>query len=55
MVLLKMMLRLFTTIFGTTHPAKEEEDKYAWMLFGLIVVMAVAMAAMALIVVRLVK
>jgi hypothetical protein len=55
MTLLKMMLRLFTTIFGTTHPAKEDEDKYAWMLFGLILVMVFGMAVMAVIVVRLVR
>jgi len=46
MVLLKMMLRLFTTIFGTTHPSKENEAKYAWLLFGLIVAIIGAMVVM---------
>ena len=54
MVLLKMMLRLFTTIFGATHPSKEEEEKYAWLLFGLVVLIVAGMAAMAWVVVRLV-
>ena len=55
MFVLKMMLRLFTTIFGTTHPAKDEEEKYAWLLFGLIVVIVAAMAAMAWLVVKFVR
>jgi hypothetical protein len=55
MVLLKIMLRLFTTIFGTTHPAKDEEDKYALLLFGLIVLIVAAMAAVAWIVANFVK
>jgi len=32
-----MMLRVFTTIFGATHPRKEEEDKYALMLFATVI------------------
>ena len=55
MILLRMMLRLFTTIFGTTHPRKEEENKYAWMLFGLIVVMVAAMAGVAWTVMNLMR
>ena len=38
MTILKMMLRLFTTILGTTHPRKEEEGNYALLLFGTLVV-----------------
>jgi hypothetical protein len=53
MILLRMMLRLFTTIFGTTHPSQEDEAKYAWMLFGLIVVIVAGMAAVALVVVKM--
>ena len=34
MPILRMMLRLFTSIFGTTHPSEEHEDKYAVMLFA---------------------
>ncbi len=52
MTLLKMMLRLFTSIFGTTHPTAEQEERYAWMLFGLVVVIVAAMAAVAWIVVK---
>jgi hypothetical protein len=55
MFLLRMMLRLFTTIFGTTHPSKENEAKYAWMLFGLIVAIVVAMAGMAWLVMQFVR
>lgn len=55
MVLLRMMLRLFTTIFGTTHPSKEDEAKYAWMLFGLIVAIVFAMALMTLLVMKFVR
>lgn len=54
MALLKMMLRLFTTIFGTTHPSKEDEDKYAWMLFAMVVVIVIAMVGAAWLVVRLI-
>lgn len=46
MFLLRMMLRLFTTIFGTTHPSKEDEAKYAWMLFGMVLIFIAAMVAM---------
>jgi hypothetical protein len=53
MTILKMMLRLFTSIFGTSHPSKEDEAKYAWMLLGLIVVTVVAMIGATLIVVQL--
>ena len=52
MTLLRMMLRLFTSIFGTTHPQKEDEDRYAWMLFALIVVIVGTMTAMVLLVSR---
>jgi hypothetical protein len=47
MPILRMILRLFTSIFGTTHPAKEVEDKYALMLFGTLaaIVGAVVLAA----------
>jgi hypothetical protein len=55
MTILKMMLRLFTSIFGTTHPAKEDEEKYAWMLFGLIVVTIVAMVGMTVVMVRVLR
>ena len=55
MILLKMMLRLFTTILGTTHPSQEEEGKYAWLLFGLILLIVVAMAAAALVVVKMMR
>lgn len=55
MVLLKMMLRLFTTILGTTHPSEEEEGKYAWLLFGLILLIVVAMAAVAVVVVKMTR
>ena len=54
MVLLKMMLRLFTTIFGTTHPRKEDENTYAWLLFGLVMAIIAAMAAVAWLVVKFV-
>jgi hypothetical protein len=55
MILLRMMLRLFTSIFGATHPTREEEDKYAWMLLGLIVSIVFAMGAMMLLVMRFVR
>jgi hypothetical protein len=48
-------LRLFTSILGATHPSKEEEDKYAWLLFGLILLIVVAMAGAALIAVKLMQ
>jgi hypothetical protein len=55
MILLRMMLRLFTSIFGATHPTREEEDKYAWMLFGLLVLFVAGMAAMTWLMMRLVR
>ena len=55
MIILKMMLRLFTSIFGTTHPSKEEEAKYAWMLLGLIAVTVLAMVGVTLLIVRVMK
>jgi hypothetical protein len=53
--LLRMMLRLFTTIFGTTHPNKEDEAKYAWLLFALVVAIVVAMVGAAWVVVKFVR
>jgi hypothetical protein len=55
MTILKMMLRLFTSIFGTTHPSEEDEAKYAWMLLGLIVVTIVGMVGAALLMVQLIR
>ncbi len=55
MILLRMMLRLFTSIFGTTHPSKEDEAKYAWMLFGMIVIFIAAMAAMTWVMLKVVR
>ena len=55
MVLLRMMLRLFTSIFGTTHPSEEDETKYAWMLLGLIVFFMAAMAAMTWVMLRVMR
>ena len=52
MVLLRMMLRLFTSIFETMYPSKEDETKYAWMLLGLIVFFMAAMAAMTVVMLR---
>ena len=55
MIILRMMLRLFTSIFGTTHPAKEDEAKYAWMLLGLVVAIVGAMGLMTLFVMKFVR
>jgi hypothetical protein len=55
MFLLRMMLRLFTSIFGTTHPCKEDEAKYAWMLFGMIVIFIAAMAGMTWVMLKVVR
>lgn len=46
MPVLRMMLRLFTTILGTTHPREEEEDKYALMLFAVLVLIVGSLGGM---------